>query len=353
MITELTPYYSHANDGRLPTQPRPSDEGASLPPLIGTPTIFRALGLTADPFAPATSPVFAETAPHRAALDTLTDWIASEDPPSFGILTAEPGHGVTTMLTTLSGGSAATPVAYAHVTPGEERLTDTRLLQRIIIALGSEPLGRSGLELANQCRHLLDTARNTGKHPVLLLDGLDLGGSQLDVVQALTHSMDGAHDNAMNVSVLFAGSAMFARRLLRRPAIRSHLRCQTMLARLDRADATTLLAAYIDPVRPQRNDATPLLTDEAIGIIADWAQSEARAILRFAREAMLEAIATGKTVVDSALARQIAREFTHEAQLAKRVSDAARFPTRVQAPLTFAEMPGTREPQSHLVEEHA
>ncbi len=319
----------------------------SAPDLAATrlATIYRAVGLSGNPFpGDPRSGAFVAIPSHASAMTTLLTWLDHDAGSGLALVTGAPGTGRTRLMLQLADTLASRPdLAVATVQTGDERRTDAQLLRTIIDALGGEPTGRSGrtgLELSNTIRTLIEQNRNRGCRSVILIDDAAFTGSRLEIVRTLLSSAPG-------VSLVLFGPPELRERIGRRRSLAGSLRQTIALGAMDREAVGSFLEGRIRAMRlsPGTGEDRPLVTDEAVEIVAEWSAGNPGAVVRIAGECVLEAIACSQTVVDRRVAHRVARELTDHARQQARLVAAAPFAEpAVQTRLLLD--PGTDQPES-------
>lgn len=269
-------------------------------------SVYGTVGLRADPFPPAPEAGPYVSLDHQVTvLSTIRDWLRSlaADAPGIAVVTGAEGTGKTRLLEQLVL-AIADDDRLIGVVPGDgSRRTDAHLLRATIGALGGTPLGRTGLELTNELRTLLDAQRDNPLAPVLLIDDAALTGSQLEILRGvLTRPEPGASPTRAQI-VLFGPPAL-PDRIARRRSLASLVRHVAPLPPLDEARAKTLLEGRVTAMRDAPM-GQPFFDDGAVAMLLGAAGGNARRLLELAHAAVREAIATGRPDVDAATAQAV------------------------------------------------
>lgn len=123
-------------------------------------------GLARKPFEQLPDPDFLFLSPkHDAALTNLGFAVAIQD--SFVVVTGEIGSGKTTLLHKFLNENLADAVV-AYVT--QTRLSDTELLQSILVEFGEHPFGKGKVELTTMLRRFIDKQHQVGRRVVIVID---------------------------------------------------------------------------------------------------------------------------------------------------------------------------------------
>lgn len=283
-------------------------------------TIYRAVGLRGNPFTagPGSGPFVAIPA-HARAVETLLPWLTSDAGSGLGLVTGAPGSGRTQLMLHLGETLAArSRLAVATVHGGECR-TDAQLLRAILVALGEEPTGRTGLELTNRIRAVIDRNREEipGRQTVILIDDATFTGSRMEIVRTLLTSSSGP-------GIVLFGPPELRERIRRRRSLVRPLRDVVTLEPMDREAVSRFLDERIAPLRLERDSPTAnrLFTEDAVTVVATWSRGNPGALTRIAGECVLEAIASSQTLVDRAVAHRVARELTDHARREARLAAA-------------------------------
>jgi type II secretory pathway predicted ATPase ExeA len=318
------------------------------PPVIRLAAIYRALGLSRDPFAIGT--VAANPAPLGALLgarDGLLAWIGDRraGSPSLALVIGASGSGrstvVTDVLAQLQDDPATRPIV---VTPDDGKMTDARLLRAIIHAFGGEPAGRTGLELVNEIRQLAIDGKVL---PVIAIDDIEFTGSRLELLRSLLTPPVDAPDS-YDLRILVTGTPDLGDRLARRRTLAHQIGHVVALVPLANDEIGQLVRWRIDVTRTDPivdNGMSPRFADDAIAGIGEWSEGNARAVIQLAGECLLEAIARGRQDVDAVIVHEVARELTERARRRARAEAEAPYvlpavQTKLDLPL-FEPEPGT------------
>lgn len=292
-------------------------------------TIYRAVGLRGNPFTadPGSGPFVAIPA-HARAMETLLPWLTGDTGSGLGLVTGAVGSGRTRLMLHLGETLASrSGLAVAAVHGGECR-TDAQLLRAIMVALGGEPTGRTGLELTNGIRALIDRNRERipGRQTVILIDDATFTGTRLEIMRTLLTSRSAP-------GIVLFGPPELRERIGRRRSLAGSLQHAVPLEAMDREAVSRFLDERIVPLRlegdtrsadrPDRPDR--LFTDDAVTVVANWSGGNPGALVRIAGECVLEAIASSQTIVDRAVAHRVARELTDRARQEARLAAAAPF----------------------------
>lgn len=281
------------------------------PASASRPTIYGAIGLLGDPFP--LEPMAGAYVPltgQAAVLAGVRDWLGSTagESAGLGVIAGEPGSGKTRLLEQLVL-AIADDDRLIGVLPDEgPRRSDAHLLRSAIIALGGNPGGRTGLELTNELRSILDAHREDPLPPVLLIDNAALTGSHLEILRGvLTRPEAGAGQTQTRVQTVLFGPPALPDRIARRRSLADQTRYVAAMPPLDARAAETLLTGRIEAVRdPGRADMGPLLTDDAPRVLFDASGGNPALLLALAHAAVREAIAFGRSHVNAATARAVA-----------------------------------------------
>jgi len=262
-------------------------------------TVYRTVGLRADPFP--REPEMGAYVPldrQGTALATVRDWLRSiaADAPGIAVVAGAEGTGKTRLLEQLVL-EIADDDRLIGVVPGDgARRTDVHLLRAAIGALGGTPAGRTGLELTNEVRTLLDAHGTDPLAPVLLIDDAELTGSQLEILRGvLTQPAPGA--GSTRVQIVLFGPPALPDRIARRRSLADLVRHVAAIPPLDGAEASALLEGRVATMR-DREPADPFFDGGAVTILQEAAAGNTRRLLELAHAAVREAIATGRPKVD-------------------------------------------------------
>jgi len=322
---------------RIALGPNPGSSGADAA-ARRLATIYRAVGLRGNPFTadPGSGP-FVAIPTHAQAVETLLPWLTGDTGSGLGLVTGAAGSGRSRLMLHLGETLAArSGVAVATVHGGGCR-TDAQLLRAIIVALGGEPTGRTGLELTNGIRAVIDRNRDRipGRQTVILIDDATFTGSRMEIVRTLLTSSSGP-------AIVLFGPPELRERIGRRRSLAGSLRDVVTLEPMDREAVSRFLDERIAPLRLERASPTAdrLFTEDAVTVVATWSRGNPGALVRIAGECVLEAIASSQTIVDHAVAHRVARELTdharREARLAAAPSNEAAVQTRLLLDLDTA-----------------
>ncbi|HEV2066608.1 MAG TPA: ATP-binding protein, partial [Thermomicrobiales bacterium] len=242
--------------------------------------IYRAVGLRSNPFRvdPGSGPFVAIPA-HARAVETLLPWLTGDTGSGLGLVTGAPGSGRTRLMLHLGETLAArSRLAVATVHGGECR-TDAQLLRAIIVALGEEPTGRTGLELTNRIRAVIDRNRKEipGRQTVILIDDATFTGSRMEIVRTLLTLSSGP-------GIVLFGPPELRERIGRRRSLAGSLRDVVTLEPMDREAVSRFLDERIAPLRLERGNPTAdrLFTEDAVTVVATWSRGNPGALMRIA-----------------------------------------------------------------------
>ena len=127
---------------------------------------LRHFGLHRKPFEQLPDPEFLFLSQkHDAALTSIGFAVAIQD--SFVVVTGEIGSGKTTLLHKFLQEDLA-DAAVAYVT--QTRLSDTELLQSILVEFGEHPFGKGKVELTAMLNRFIDKQHSIGKRVVIVID---------------------------------------------------------------------------------------------------------------------------------------------------------------------------------------
>ena len=321
--------------------------------------IYRALGLREDPFPcgpepdgePALVPAITDQARR------LADWATEPGTGRLAIVTGQPRAGRSTLVRHADRLLASSTVAVLTVdlAPFGSSLTDGLLLRAVVAAFGEVPTGRSGLDIVRQIQALASGRAEAERTPLLMLDGADLAGSQLDTVRAILSAIEPGPDA---LRMVITGPPELRDRVRRRRSLADHLALDLPLAPVGVGE----LAAFIQDriataaldAEDRANDGRPLavVAPEAVEIIAGWSEGIIGPAIELAGECLLEAIARGTQRVDEEIAHDLVREFTDRAREIARQQAASPFArpavqARFSFPVAFGEenaIPGGSSP---------
>jgi type II secretory pathway predicted ATPase ExeA len=281
------------------TQPRPPVTGPDrTDPAVPAPraTVFSALGLIANPFPddPGAGP-FIATAAQATVLDALRHWWNEAGTGQLAIVTGEAGSGRTRTLIEFRAVVAGNNGTRVAVLPDPaSRRSDAQLLKDAIAAFEAEPLARTGLELQQEFRRRITGIAESGQRPLLLVDGANLAGSQLEILRGLL--------TGSPLGVVLFGDSDLVDRVARRRSLAAFVTYTGMIEPFTVKETTRLIGDRIAHANGDRN----LLEPDALRAIANLAGGNPRAIVRLTHAALLETIARGQTRVDHAAVQQAA-----------------------------------------------
>jgi type II secretory pathway predicted ATPase ExeA len=239
-----------------------------------------------------------------AALSALEAWLASGKP-GIGVLTGGEGSGRTRVLEQIVLWLAERddrPIGFPRAVPGKR--SDAGLLREAIVALGSEPTGRTGLQLTSDLRQVVTDLSAGGMPPLLLLDDADLTGSQLEILGAVFGG--GSADRAaLSLQVLMAGPPEVLDRLQRRPRLARLVGTSSHLAGPTSAEIEDLLEAWLGIAR-QGDPDLPTLSNGARESILQVAGSNPTIAFDLLRTALTSARRMGTRRIGAGLTEAVA-----------------------------------------------
>jgi type II secretory pathway predicted ATPase ExeA len=186
-------------------------------------------GIARKPFEQLPDPAFLFLSEkHQTALANIAFAIEIQD--SFVIVTGEIGSGKTTLLHKfLNENLADATVAYVTRT----RLSDTELLQSILVEFGEQPFGKGKVELATMLKRCIEETHRDGRRVVIVVDeAQNLRPEVLEELRLVTCVSPGT---TRLVNVVLAGQPQFNRiidspelvQLKQRVRLRYHLKALT------------------------------------------------------------------------------------------------------------------------------
>lgn len=137
------------------------------------------------------------TEQHKEALARMQFALGIND--SFTIITGEVGSGKTTLVRKLLSDLAAetTPAFITHT-----RLTDTELLQMILLELGVEPYEMGKTQMLVELRRIVDSERKENRRIIIVVDeAQNFSASLLEELRLLT-CMDSAKSKSVNIVLI-------------------------------------------------------------------------------------------------------------------------------------------------------
>ena len=160
-------------------------------------------GLSRKPFEQLPDPAFMYLSEkHDAALTSIGFAVAIQD--SFVIVTGEIGSGKTTLLYKFLNESLA-DAAVAYVT--QTRLSDTELLQSILVEFGEAPFGKGKVELTTMLKRYIESQHRDGRRVVIVIDeAQNLTPGVLEELRLVTCVSPGT---ASLVNVVLVGQPQF------------------------------------------------------------------------------------------------------------------------------------------------
>jgi len=192
-----------------------------------------------------------------AARSTFEAWLASGEP-GIGVLTGSEASGRTRVLEQIVLWLAERDDrAIGFPQPVAGKRSDAGLLREAIVALGSEPTGRTGLQLTSDLRQVVNDLGVNGMPPLLLLDDADLTGSQLEILGAVFGGST-ADRAALSLQVLMAGPPEVLDRLQRRPRLARLVGTSSHLEGPTSAEIEELLEAWLTAARQMDADLPTL-----------------------------------------------------------------------------------------------
>lgn len=278
---------------------------------VRTLSLYGAVGLLDDPFprdpqAGSYVPLTRQT----TVLAGVRDWLGStgDGAPGLAVVAGEAGSGKTRLLEQLVLAIADDDRLIGVVPDDGARRTDAHLLRSAIVSLGGSPAGRTGLELTNELRDILDAHREDSLPPVLLIDNAALTGSQLEILRGVL-TAPGATPEPTRVHIVLFGPPALPDRIARRRALVERTRFIATIPPLDVDAARKLLGGRIDAVRDrgtsEANTTGPFIRDQALTIMLDASNGSPGGLLALAHLAVREAIATGQRHVDALTAEAV------------------------------------------------
>jgi len=160
-------------------------------------------GLAKKPFEQLPDPAFLFLSEkHQTALANIAFAIGIQD--GFVVVTGEIGSGKTTLLHKfLNENLADASVAYVTRT----RLSDTELLQSILVEFGEKPFGKGKVELATMLKHYIEARHSEGRRVVIVIDeAQNLTPGVLEELRLVTCVSPGT---TKLVNVVLAGQPQF------------------------------------------------------------------------------------------------------------------------------------------------
>jgi len=186
-------------------------------------------GIAKKPFEQLPDPAFLFLSEkHQTALANIAFAIEIQD--SFVVVTGEIGSGKTTLLHKFLNENLA-DAAVAYVT--RTRLSDTELLQSILVEFGENPFGKGKVELATMLKRYIEERHGEGRRVVIVIDeAQNLTPEVLEELRLVTCVSPGT---TRLVNVVLAGQPQFNRiidspelvQLKQRCRLRYHLKALT------------------------------------------------------------------------------------------------------------------------------
>lgn len=169
-------------------------------------------GLDRKPFEQLPDPSFVFLSEkHDTALTSIAFAVGIQD--SFVVVTGEIGSGKTTLLHKFMVENLA-EAAVAYVT--QTRLSDTELLQSILVEFGEEPFGKGKVELTTMLKRFIDGQHRDGRRVVIVIDeAQNLTAEVLEELRLVTCVSPGT---TKLVNVVLVGQPQF-NRILDSPAL--------------------------------------------------------------------------------------------------------------------------------------
>lgn len=279
--------------------------------------------------------VFVPMSSHTSTRDEFRHWIEALREDSslkkrLGVITGEEGDGksrvVIELERALSDNDRLRLVTLPNV---PSHRTDAQLLKAILVALGAEPVGRSGLELRGEIRDVLQSLHGEDTQAGLLIDDADFKGSQLELIRNLLRDAEGT-----GLWIILAGTPDLQDRMRRRRSLRSLMGPVIQLANVPETELSALVRGRIDAVH---TDTSPesIFTADALGALAEWANGNPGRMIQAARETLNMTAAQNQARATITMARETIRTLTIEAanQARAEVAAATGRPVQTHMPL--------------------
>lgn len=134
------------------------------------------------------APALLELDSQRQVVSDVLDWLAVGTP-GLGVVTGTQGSGKSRLLEQVVLALAEDEDRLIGVIPGDEgKLSDAAFLKQAIGAFGTQPAGRTGIELITEFRHVLIDHQQDASPAVLLIDDAAFGGSRLEILRSMLSS---------------------------------------------------------------------------------------------------------------------------------------------------------------------
>lgn len=302
---------------------------------------FASLGLSRNPFAlNADSGQFVPNTAHFAVLDAFDLWRGRDDAPPLAIVTGVEGAGKTRLLhETHRVVANDNAIAAAIVVDTGTRRSDAQLLRQIIAAFNATPTGRTGLKLQAEAREVFAAIAQDSRRPLLLIDGANFAGSQLEIVRSLL--------TGTSLRLVLFGDTDLADRVQRRQSLAALTGLTQRIEPLGPADVTTFIRHLIDDARLDASPPSSLIDDDAIDLVTTWSGGVPGRIVHLLHQAMLELLARGQSAIDRDIVQHVLADLSEPAPGDDEAATGKGNPnpvvqTRIPLPI-FAGMPTSRQ----------
>jgi type II secretory pathway predicted ATPase ExeA len=320
----------------------PSERTPSPSEWLAHENAFAALGLRRNPFAlDHESGQFVPNTAHFAVLDAFDQWRGRDDAPPLAIVTGGEGAGKTRLLRELHRVVANdNAFAAAIVADAGTRWSDAQLLRQILAAFNVTPTGRTGLKLQAEAREVFAAIAQDSRQPLLLIDGANFAGSQLEIVRSLL--------TGTSLRLVLFGDTDLADRVQRRQSLAALTGLTQRIEPLGPADAATFIRQRIDDARLDASPPSSLIDDDAIDLVTTWSGGVPGRIVHLLHQAMLELLALGQSAIDRDILQHVLADLAEpatEGETGPMNGNANPNPvvqTRIPLPI-FAEMPTSRQ----------
>ena len=273
-----------------------------LPLLTPSPLpVYRAFGLTQEPFAPAPDAALWYPALGHADALTRVRGALAEPRGLIAVLGAE-GYGKSalraTLLAALRREHAAVEIAALDDPPTVR--TDAGLLRALLARFGLPRDGRAGIAHLRQLSRFVATSHLRGRRVLLVFDDAHLlTGPHLDTLHAL---LAAAPQGVPCLSLVLLGTPLLLERIARRGSLSDHLGVAHTLNPLNRDDTAGLIAHRLH-VAGWEEHGPPLFTREATHAIHTATGGLPAAVVALCARCLVEARFSARQQVDAATVR--------------------------------------------------
>jgi type II secretory pathway predicted ATPase ExeA len=311
---------------------------------------FTPLGLSRNPFAlNRESGQFVPNTAHFAVLDAFDQWRGRDDAPPLALVTGVEGAGKTRLLHELHSVVANdNTVSAAIVADAGTRRSDAQLLRQILAAFNATPTGRTGLKLQAEAREVFAAIAQEARQPLLLIDGANFAGSQLEIVRSLL--------TGTSLRLVLFGDTDLTDRVQRRQSLAALTGLTQRIEPLGATDVATFIRHLIDDARLDAAPPSSLIDNDAIDLVTTWSGGVPGRIVHLLHQAMLELLARGQSAIDRDIIQHVLADLAEPApedEAGARNRNGNPHPvvqTRIPLPI-FAEMPASRQGRTRRASE--